>query len=116
MSWRTSTPDGVPPARSSCERLHTGPGRTQRPAFAKSQLCEACHLLYQRGYVASNDGNLSLRLEDGRFLITPSGVSKGRITPEILVVCDGEGRVLDGDRHPSSEAPMTGRSTPPVLM
>ena len=35
MSWRTSTPDGVPPARSSCERLHTGPGRTQRPGLCQ---------------------------------------------------------------------------------
>ena len=83
-----------------------GQGAPSALAFAKSQLCEACHLLYQRGYVASNDGNLSLRLEDGRFLITPSGVSKGRITPEMLVVCDGEGHVLEGNRHPSSEAPM----------
>ena len=83
-----------------------GQGAPSALAFAKSQLCEACHLLYQRGYVASNDGNLSMRLEDGRFLITPSGVSKGRITPEMLVVCDGEGHVLEGNRHPSSEAPM----------
>lgn len=82
------------------------PGRAHpAPGLAKSQLCEACHLLYQRGYVASNDGNLSLRLEDGRFLITPSGVSKGRITPEMLVVCDGEGHVLEGNRHPFLRGP-----------
>ena len=83
-----------------------GQGAPSALALARSELCEACRLLYRRGYVASNDGNLSLRLGDGRFLITPSGVSKGRITPEMLVVCDGEGRVLEGDRHPSSEAPM----------
>ena len=53
-----------------------GQGAPSALAFAKFQLCEACHLLYQRGYVASNDGNLSLRLEDGRFLITPSGVMR----------------------------------------
>ena len=50
-----------------------GQGAPSALALAKSELCEACHLLYQRGYVASNDGNLSLRLEDGRFLITPPG-------------------------------------------
>ena len=61
-----------------------GQGAPSALALAKSELCEACHLLYQRGYVASNDGNLSLRLDDGRFLITPSGVSKGPITPEML--------------------------------
>lgn len=83
-----------------------GQGAPSALALAKWELCRACRLLYRRGYVASNDGNLSLRLTDDRFLITPSGVSKGRITPELLVVCDGEGRVLEGDRHPSSEAPM----------
>ncbi len=72
----------------------------------REQLCQVCHLLYQRGYVVSNDGNVSVRTGEGQILLTPSGVSKGRITPEMLVVCDLEGRVLAGNRHPSSEAAM----------
>lgn len=60
-------------------------------------------LLYDRGYVASNDGNLSVRAAEDRLVITPSGVSKGRMTPEMLLVTDLEGRVLEGDRHPTSE-------------
>ena len=72
----------------------------------RAELCQVCGLLYQRGYVASNDGNVSVRAGEGQILITPSGVSKGRLTPEMLVLCDLEGRVLAGSRHPSSEAAM----------
>ncbi|MDR3729101.1 MAG: class II aldolase/adducin family protein, partial [Oscillospiraceae bacterium] len=66
------------------------------------ELCQVGKLLYDRGYVAANDGNLSVRLEGDRILITPSGVSKGRMTPEMLLVTDLEGHVLSGDRYPSS--------------
>ena len=72
----------------------------------REEVCEICHLLYQRGYVVSNDGNVSLRLGENKILITPSGVGKGRMTPEMLVVCDLEGTVLEGERYPSSESKM----------
>lgn len=68
----------------------------------RETLCQVGKLLYVRGYCAANDGNLSVRVGD-RLLITPSGVSKGRMTPDMLLVTDLEGRVLSGDRHPSSE-------------
>ena len=67
---------------------------------------EICRLLYDRGYVVSNDGNVSARVEEDRVLITPSGVGKGRVTPDMLVLCDMEGQILEGDRHPSSESGM----------
>ena len=66
-------------------------------------LCQVGKLLYDRGYAAANDGNLSLRDAPDRMLMTPSGVSKVRMTPDMLLVTDLEGRVLEGDRHPSSE-------------
>lgn len=69
-------------------------------------LCQVGKLLYDRGYAAANDGNLSLRVAADRLLVTPSGVSKGRMTPEMLLVTDLEGTVLEGDRHPSSELKM----------
>ena len=69
------------------------------------ELCRVCRLLYDRGYVAGQDGNVSLRTEEG-ILITPSGVSKGRMEPDMLVLCDLDGNVLRGDRHPSSEMAM----------
>lgn len=72
----------------------------------REEICRVCHLLYDRGYVVSNDGNVSARVEEDRVLITPSGVGKGRVTPDMLVLCDLEGRILEGDRHPSSESGM----------
>lgn len=78
----------------------------EREEALRQEICQVCHLLYERGYVVSNDGNVSVRLGEDRLLITPSGVGKGRMTPEMLVVCDLEGNVLAGDRHSSSESGM----------
>lgn len=72
----------------------------------RQEICEICHLLYERGYVVSNDGNVSARTERGTVLITPSGVGKGRMTPDMLVETDLAGNILSGDRHPSSESKM----------
>lgn len=60
------------------------------------EICQVGKLLYDRGYVVSNDGNLSLRVAPDRLLVTPSGVGKGRMTPDMLVVTDLEGNVLEG--------------------
>ena len=72
----------------------------------RERICRVGKLLYDRGYVAANDGNISLLVEPGRLLMTPSGVSKGRMTPDMLLLTDLEGHVLEGDRHPSSEGKM----------
>ena len=72
----------------------------------REELCEICHLLYERGYVVSSDGNVSARTPWGTVLITPSGVGKGRMTPDMLVETDLEGNILSGDRNPSSESKM----------
>lgn len=72
----------------------------------RTLMCTVGKLLYNRGYAAANDGNLSILVEPGRLLVTPSGVSKGRMTPDMLLVTDLEGTVLEGDRHPSSEMKM----------
>jgi L-fuculose-phosphate aldolase len=69
-------------------------------------ICAAGRALYRRGYVAGSDGNLSVRVGENRLLITPSGVGKGRLRPDMLLVIDLDGRVLEGDRHPSSEGKM----------
>ena len=68
-------------------------------------LCRVGKLLYDRGYAAANDGNLSVRTGEGIWM-TPSGVSKGRMTPEMMVLVDLECSVLPGTRYPSSEAPL----------
>ena len=59
--------------------------------------------MYARGYTASNDGNISVRLGPDRLLMTPKSVCKGFMTPDMMCITDLEGRKLQGDRDPSSE-------------
>ena len=42
----------------------------------REQICDVCHKMWQKGWVVANDGNVSVRLEDGTFLATPTGMSK----------------------------------------
>ena len=72
----------------------------------KEEMCLVGKLLYDRGYVVSNDGNISVRVAENEILITPSGVSKGRMTTDMMVRTDLEGNVLEGNRYPSSESKM----------
>ncbi len=74
----------------------------------KNQICDVCHKMWQLGWVAANDGNVSVRMDDGTFWITPSGVSKSFITPETLLRVDGGMNVLEGPAGsvPSSEIKM----------
>lgn len=74
----------------------------------RNQICDVCHKMWQLGWVAANDGNVTVKLEDGTFLATPTGVSKSFITPEMLVHIDENGNVLDGSPgfRPSSEIKM----------
>lgn len=69
-------------------------------------LCEVCHLMWSQGWVAANDGNVSVRRDDGTIVCTPSGVSKREIEPDMLVVIDSAGRIVEGDRRPSTEMAM----------
>lgn len=74
----------------------------------REQICDICHKMWQLGWVAANDGNVSAKLPDGSYLATPTGISKSFITPEKLVRIDAEGKVLEGEDgyHPSSEIKM----------
>ncbi len=74
----------------------------------REQICDICHKMWQLGWVAANDGNVSVKLEDGTFLATPTGISKCFITPEKLVHINADGEVLDGPEgaKPSSEIKM----------
>jgi L-fuculose-phosphate aldolase len=77
---------------------------TQRAEEAfRADIVEVGRRMYSRGYVASNDGNISIRLEDDTILTTPKSVSKGFMTPDMMVVVDLEGRKLRGTRDASSE-------------
>lgn len=73
---------------------------------ARRSIVEIGRRLWLRGYVAANDGNLSVRIADERLLVTPAGVSKGFLAPDDLVVVDLEGRRLQGRLDPTSELGM----------
>ena len=73
---------------------------------ARSDIAEAGRRMYMRGYVSGNDGNLSARLSDDTILATPSGVSKGFMSEDILVRLDLDGNILSGALAPSSEIKM----------
>jgi len=62
--------------------------------------------LYRQGMMAGTAGNLSARLDESRVLITPSGVAKGRLRTEDLIVISMDGKVLEGRGKPSSETGM----------
>ncbi|MFH1279526.1 MAG: class II aldolase/adducin family protein [Candidatus Eisenbacteria bacterium] len=68
-----------------------------------TDMVEVGRLLYEKGLIASTEGNLSVRLGGDRFLLTPAGLCKGRMGTRDLVVVDGSGRRVSGDREPTTE-------------
>jgi L-fuculose-phosphate aldolase len=72
----------------------------------RGDIVEVGRRMYARGYTASNDGNISVRLDPDRLLMTPKSVCKGFMTPDMMCITDLDGRKLQGDRDPSSETLM----------
>ena len=58
------------------------------------------------GFVAANDGNISVKVSDHEFYCTPTGVSKGSLTPDMIIKVDENGNKLEGKLNPSSEIKM----------
>jgi L-fuculose-phosphate aldolase len=79
-----------------------------RDLKAKKILIDVGYKCWQKGWVAANDGNISWRIGDDEILCTPTGVSKGMLTPEHIcsVAMDGTVRAQNGDWKPSSEIKM----------
>ncbi|MBV8904690.1 MAG: class II aldolase/adducin family protein [Acidobacteriia bacterium] len=69
----------------------------------REDLVQVCHLIYNKGWVAMNDGNVSVRLEDERILCTPTAVSKGFVALDDLIVVNLRGERIEGKREPTSE-------------
>jgi L-fuculose-phosphate aldolase len=69
----------------------------------RADIVEVGRRMYARGYTASNDGNISVRLGADRLLMTPKSVCKGFMTPDMMCITDLDGRKLQGDRDPSTE-------------
>ncbi len=73
----------------------------------RREIVAACRRIYERGWLASTDGNVSVRLDETRILTTPTGIHKGfRMTEQDLIVVDRAGRKLAGSGKPSSELRM----------
>jgi L-fuculose-phosphate aldolase len=75
-------------------------------AALRAELVEVCRRLHDRDLIGAGEGNVSARLADGTLLVTPSGVSKGRLAAQDLLVVDLEGRVVRGEGRPSTELRM----------
>ncbi|MBI5351580.1 MAG: class II aldolase/adducin family protein [Chloroflexi bacterium] len=71
-------------------------------------IIECGRIAYERHLMTSNDGNISVRMNDDHILITPSGISKGRLALDDMLVVDLDGNIISSraDRKPSSETPM----------
>jgi L-fuculose-phosphate aldolase len=69
-------------------------------------MCEVGRRLYQRGYIAAKEGNVSIRISENEILATPAGVCKGYMTPDMIVTCDPSGKKLAGDLRVSTEVQM----------
>src|ERR687884_653010 len=65
---------------------------------ARREVVRVGKLMYERSYVVSSDGNVSVRLDDGRVLATPTQTSKGRMTEDSLAVTDSAGKPLNDRR------------------
>lgn len=74
----------------------------------KQEMCEIGRRVYNRGMVAANDGNFSVKLSEDEYLCTPTGVSKGFMTPEYICKVNAKGEVLEANEgfRPSSEVKM----------
>lgn len=72
----------------------------------KKQVVETARWLWEQKLVVGTDGNLSVRLDDDRILVTPSGLAKGRLSPDDLVLVDQNGKHLQGKNKASSELAM----------
>ena len=83
-------------------------------AQLRADIVEVGRRLYARGYTASNDGNISVRLDAGRLLMTPTSVCKGFMTPEMMCITDLDGQKLAGRARPVVRDADAPRGLPPA--
>src|ERR1017187_5358264 len=91
---------GVDPSAPSYDVWRAGPvkrvqsGTIGSSAMVKTEreyrddICQIGRLVFQKGWVAANDGNITIRLDAERILATPTGVCKGLMQPDDLIVVD----------------------------
>jgi L-fuculose-phosphate aldolase len=72
----------------------------------RQDIVDIGRLVYQKGWVAANDGNITIRLDHNRILATPTGVSKGMMHPDDMIIVDMQGNKIEGQRERTSEIAM----------
>lgn len=70
----------------------------------KQDICEIGRRLYNKGFAAANDGNITVRISDNEVLCTPTMHSKGFLKPEDISTVDMTGKQIAGVKKRSSEA------------
>ena len=80
-----------------------GNGTTMNEWKMRELMCEIGRRIYNKGFAAANDGNISCKLSEDRVLCTPTRVSKGFLKPDDLCIVDLEGKQISGQRKRSSE-------------
>lgn len=73
---------------------------------AKKALVDIGRRIYEKGFVAANDGNISCKVDPNTIWITPTGVSKGFMTSDIMIKMNLDGKIIAGKLKPSSEFKM----------
>ncbi|HHF52998.1 MAG TPA: class II aldolase/adducin family protein [candidate division WOR-3 bacterium] len=69
----------------------------------RKEIIKYCVLMYENNYVVASDGNISVRISEGHFLITPSDKRKAELEYKDLIVINKEGNVIEGNFTPSKE-------------
>ena len=72
----------------------------------RQDIVDVGRMVWQKGWVAANDGNISIRLDQDRVLCTPTQVCKGMMQPDDMIICDMKGNKISGTRERTSEIMM----------
>src|SRR5258708_23508935 len=72
----------------------------------RQDIVDVGRLVYQKGWVAANDGNITIRLDQDRILATPTGVSKGMMHVDDMILVDMQGNKIEGRKERTSEIAM----------
>ena len=75
----------------------------------KELLCRIAGLLFQKGLVSGKDGNISIKTGEDEMLITPSGICKGFLTPDMIIRQRFDGTIIEGSLKSTREAGMHSR-------
>lgn len=72
----------------------------------RKEIVEVGKLVFNKGWIAANDGNISVRLDNDCLLCTPTAICKGMMSEDDLIVCDMGGNKIEGSRERTSEIAM----------